>query len=310
MDIENIKTFLVLANTKNFTRTANQLFVAQSTITNRINELEKEIGVSLFSRTNRSVELTPEGEHFRIYADKVVDLTNSSLSELSSLHKYKNQLRIGASDSIYEGHLAPIILKHQKNNPDDSLKITIGLSSHLLEQLQNDILDVVFTYLPLKKAHYHCQLYHQDSLVLVTDIQNTTYKNGITHDALLSVNYVMCNFALQDVGQFIRHLFPKYHQFALEIDDCSKVIPFLLGCDTYTFLPADMAAPFVANHKLQIIPLLDLQTPMINSYIIGNSAKKELWQTIFLAEQNSVCSDLVSCLVDETYRKFKEFSIK
>ena len=92
----------------------------------------------------------------------------------------------------------------------------------------------------------------------------------------------MCNFALQDVGQFIRHLFPKYHQFALEIDDCSKIIPFLINSNHYTFLPKDMAEPFVTDKKLQIIPLLDLQTPMINSYIIGNTTKRELWEQIFI----------------------------
>ncbi len=285
MDIENLRTFLILADTKNFTRTANQIFVAQSTITNRINELEKEIGVSLFSRTNRNVSLTPEGEHFRIYAEKVVKLTDNSLSELSSIHKYKSQLRIGASDSIYEGHLAPIIWEHQRINSNDSLKISIGLSSNLLNQLQNGILDVVFTYLPLKKANFHCELYRQDALVLVTDIKNNKYKRGITHEELLSVNYVMCNFALQDVGQFIRHLFPKYHQFALEIDDCSKIIPFLINSNNYTFLPKDMAEPFVTDKQLQIIPLLDLQTPMINSYIIGNTTKRELWEHIFIKKR-------------------------
>lgn len=281
MDIEDLRTFLTLAGTKSFTRTANQIFVAQSTITNRINELEKEIGVRLFSRTNRSVSLTPEGEHFRIYAEKVVKLTDSSLTELSSLHKYKNQLRIGAADSIYESHLAPIIRRYQQNNPNDSLKISIGLSAHLLEQLQNDILDVVFTYLPLNKANYHCELYRRDALVLVTDIKNRRYKKGITHEELLQVNYFMCNFALQDVGQYIRHLFPQYHQFALEIDDCSKIIPFLINSDSYAFLPRNMAAPFITDKKLQIIPLLDLQTPMINSYIIGNKSKKGLWENIF-----------------------------
>ena len=61
MDIESLNTFLTLAETKSFTKTANQLFVAQSTVTNRINELEKELKLSLFSRTNRSVKLTLEG---------------------------------------------------------------------------------------------------------------------------------------------------------------------------------------------------------------------------------------------------------
>ena len=53
MDIQSLKTFITLAETKSYTKTANQLFVAQSTVTNRINELERELKLSLFSRTNR-----------------------------------------------------------------------------------------------------------------------------------------------------------------------------------------------------------------------------------------------------------------
>ena len=117
MDTESLKTFLSLCNTRNYTRTAGQLFVAQSTVTKRINDLEKELQVPLFLRNNRSVTLTPEGEQFYIYAQKMIELTNSSLSEISSLRKFDNQYRIGAADSIYDGHLAPLILQHQKQHP-------------------------------------------------------------------------------------------------------------------------------------------------------------------------------------------------
>lgn len=282
MDFETLKTFLVLSDTRNFTQAANQLFVAQSTVTNRINELEKELHVRLFFRNNRVVELTAEGEQFLLYAEKVMKLTEVSMAEISSLGKFKNFLRIGSSDSIYEGHLAPIIWEHQKKHPEDALKISIGLSSQLLEQLQNNLLDVVFSYLPLKKAQYHCSVFRQDSMVLVTDRNNTRYQKGITQNDLLHENYLMCNFALQDVGQFIRGLFPKYHTFSLEIDDCSKILPFLPGQNSYTFLPQDMAKPLLDAGKLRTIPLLDFQTPVINSYIIGNRAKQKLWEAIFL----------------------------
>ena len=243
---------------------------------------EKELNIALFTRNNRSVELTVEGEQFKDYAEKVITLTNASLSEISSLHKYANHLRIGCSDSIYEGHLAPIILEHQRQFPNDALKITIGLSNLLMEQLQNDIFDVIFTYLPMKKSSYHCEVYKQDKMILVTDYYNTMYARGITKQALIAENYLMCNFALQDVGQFIRNLFPRYHQFSLEIDDCSKIIPFLLGSESYTFLPADTARPFLEAGKLRVIPLLDLETPVINSYMICKNSKRELCQSIFM----------------------------
>ena len=281
MDLESIRTFLVLSSTRNYTQTADQLFVAQSTVTNRINELEKEVNARLFSRSNRLVELTPEGEQFQLYAEKVLKLTENSLAEISSFRKYKNYLRIGSSDSIYEGHLAPIILNYQKKHPEVALKITIGMSGQLLYQLQNNILDVVFSYMPLKKSQYHCMVYKQDNMALVTDVKNTKYKRGITQDELVKENYLMCNFALQDVGQFVRGLFPRYHQFSLEIDDCSKIIPFLLNQTNYTFLPVDMAAPFIRDREIRAIPLKDFSPPVINSYIIGKRSKEKLWSEIF-----------------------------
>lgn len=281
MDTESLKTFLSLCNTRNYTRTAGQLFVAQSTVTKRINDLEKELQVPLFLRNNRSVTLTPEGEQFYVYAQKMIELTNSSLSEISSLRKFDNQYRIGAADSIYDGHLAPLILRHQKQHSRDSIKITIGLSSNLLEQLQSNILDIVFTYLPLNKADYKCDIFRQDPMVLVTSYENTRYVDGITQQLLMQENYLMCNFALQDVGHFIRNLFPRYHSFSVEIDDCSKMIPFLIGQNNYTFLPEDMAAPYIQDKQLRAIPLADFQTPVINSYIIGKKAKIKQWNEAF-----------------------------
>ncbi len=276
MDTQTLETFIALADNNSFTKTANQLFVAQSTVTNRINELEKELKLTLFSRTNRSVKLTTEGEKFRIYAEKVLDLTETTLAELSSEHRFANHIRIGSADSIYEGHLAPQIQTYRDRHPETSLKISIGLSNHLLEQLQEDLLDVVFVYIPLRKASYHSELYKQDRLVLVTDIGNHKYRRGITRDQLIEENYLMCNFALQDVGMYIRKLFPRFHQFELEIDDCMKIMPYLLGKDNYTFLPKDMADTYIKEKKLRQIRLVDFDTPVINSYIVYKESKKEL----------------------------------
>ncbi|MCR5210901.1 MAG: LysR family transcriptional regulator [Lachnospiraceae bacterium] len=281
MDIESIKTFMTLAHTKNFTRAADQLFVAQSTITKRINELEKELGFTLFKRTNRKVGLTPAGEKFRIYAEKVIELTDTSLAEISSEQKYDHYLRIGCADSIYEGHLSGLILRHRSTHPKDYLKISIGLTEQLLEQIQKDMFDVVFTYLPLHKNSFCCKPYRKDTLVLVTDINNTKYKKGITASQLLEEKYLMCNFALQDVGQYIRKLFPKYHQFELEIDDCMKIVPFLLDQDNYTFLPKDMAETYIKEKKLRRVPLLGFTPPVINTYIIYKKNLDDICSGIF-----------------------------
>ncbi len=284
MDTLTLETFIALADTKSFTKTANRLFVAQSTVTNRINELEKEVKLRLFSRNSKNVSLTSEGEKFRIYAQKVLDLTDNTLAELTQEHRFSGHIRIGSADSIYEGHLAPQIRSYIGRHPEISLKISIGLSNHLLEQLQEGLLDVVFVYIPLRKASYLSELYRQDKLILVTDIGNTKYRRGITQQQLIEENYLMCNFALQDVGQYIRKLFPRFHQFELEIDDCMKIMPYLLGKDHYTFLPKDMADPYIKEKKLRQIALLDFDTPVINSYIVYKKNERDRISPIWREE--------------------------
>lgn len=77
MDTENLRTYLSVVRFCNFTRAAEQLFVAQSTVTNRILELEREAGVRLLRRDTRNFSLTEEGKLFAEYARRIVELEDA-----------------------------------------------------------------------------------------------------------------------------------------------------------------------------------------------------------------------------------------
>lgn len=271
MDTQSLKTFLTLAEYKNFTKTADVLFVAQSTVTNRIAELEKEVGKPLFSRTKRTVALTKEGEIFLDYAKRMLELADTSIQDINSLNKYENTLRIGTTNTIYECHLFPCIRDYMKQHPKDAVKITIGHSADLIAGIQDHIFDVVYSYLPLNKSGFSCEIFAVDDLILVTNSQNDTYKNGISQEELKNTNYLYCNFALQEVGFFIRELFPPHFQFGFEIDNSTKLIPYLLEFDGISFIPQSIAAPYLQNGKLQSIKLLDFDAPKINCYKVQSS---------------------------------------
>lgn len=68
MNTETLRTFIAAAQIKNFTKTAEHLFIAQSTVTNRIVDLESEIGKPLFTRKHKQIELTEAGLQFLDYA--------------------------------------------------------------------------------------------------------------------------------------------------------------------------------------------------------------------------------------------------
>lgn len=266
MDTQSLQTFVALAEYRNFTRTADALFIAQSTVTNRIAELEREIGKQLFDRNKRKVTLSKEGEAFLFYAKRILELQTVGIREVNSLKKYQETYRVGTTNTIYECYLFPQIKEYIERHPDHAVKITIGHSNDLLQALQDNLLDVAYSYLPFYHAGFQCDVFATDELVLVSGYGNEQYKRGITKEELLQSNYLYCNFALQEVGVFIRELFPPHYQFGFEIDNSTKLIPYLITFRGISFVPESLAAPYMEEKKLRRIELLDFAAPRINSY--------------------------------------------
>jgi LysR family transcriptional repressor of citA len=132
--------------------------------------------------------------------------------------------------------------------------------------LQDGLLDVAYSYQPLLRSGFLCELFQTDELLLVTSPENTLYKNGIRKEELPRLNYLFCNFALQEVGQFIRELFPPFYQFPFEIDNSTKLISYLQAGIGYSFLPSGLVASCLEDKTLLVIPLLDFEAPRINCY--------------------------------------------
>lgn len=270
MDTQQLQTFVALAEYRNFTKTADALFIAQSTVTNRIAELEREVGKQLFDRNKRKVTLSKEGEAFLFYAKRMLELQSIGIQEVNSLKKYVDTFRLGTTNTIYECYLFPVIREYMETHPENAVKITIGHSVDLLQALQDDLLDVAYSYLPFYHAGFRCEVFATDELVLVTGYENAAYRDGITKEELLHSNYLYCNFALQEVGVFIRELFPPHYQFGFEIDNSTKLIPYLITFEGISFVPESLAAPYIEERQLRRIVLKDFEAPRINCYRVSH----------------------------------------
>ncbi len=73
MTLMQMKYAIAVADTKSMNEAARSLFITQPSLSASIKELENEIGVELFKRTNRGITVTPEGEEFLGYARQVVE---------------------------------------------------------------------------------------------------------------------------------------------------------------------------------------------------------------------------------------------
>lgn len=266
MDTQTLKTFLTLANVKNFTQTARLMYIAQSTVTNRIAELEKEVGKPLFVRSKKNISLTREGVVFLDYARRILDLEELSIKELNSPAFSRTPLRVGTTSTIYECYLAPVLQNMLQKENGYAINLVISHSVNLLQSLQDGLFDLVFTYEPLQKTGYHCHLFRTDRLLLVALPESVRQRPAVRKEELPSLNYLFCNFALQEVGQFIRELFPPLYQFSFEIDNSTKVIDYLLKGIGCSFLPDGLVQPYLENGSLASIDLLDFEAPRINCY--------------------------------------------
>jgi LysR family transcriptional repressor of citA len=268
MNSEELKTFIFLSKVKNFTLAAEQLSVAQSTVTNRISELEKEVGKKLFHRRSKAVTLTPEGEIFLSFAERILELESSSIEEMNAVSSNRKKFSIGAINATYEAYVKPLVDCCMRNSSDTSVKVMLGHSMDMIQALQDHILDMVFSAVPLRRNGYACDVYDIDRVALVCAKGKNAFPDGISREALAHIPYLMCDLTLSEAGVYIRSLFPKNHVFHLEVDNTSKLLPYIEEGLGYAFLPYKFVEPQIKAGVFEEVPLKDFASPQITTYLI------------------------------------------
>ncbi len=268
MNTEELKTFIFLSKVKNFTLAAEQLSVAQSTVTNRISELEKEVGKRLFSRGSKTVTLTEEGQIFLSFAERILELQNSSIEEMNAVSSHRRKFSIGAINATYEVYVKPLIDECMKNNSETSIKVMLGHSLDLIQNLQDNVLDMVFSAVPLKRLGFACEIYDTDRVALVCAKGKNEYPSGVCTEDLARLPYLMCDLTLSEAGVFIRSLFPKNHVFRLEVDNTSKLLPYIRQGIGYAFLPYKLVKEQIDSGEFEEVKLKNFTAPKVNTYLI------------------------------------------
>lgn len=268
MNTEELKTFIFLSKVKNFTLAAEQLYIAQSTVTNRISELEKEVGKKLFTRGSKMITLTEAGEIFLRYAERILELQNTSIEEMNALSSHSRKFSIGAINASYEVYVKPLVDECLKNNTITSIKVMLGHSLDLIQLLQDNMLDMVFSAIPLKRLGYVCEAYDVDRVALVCKKGCNEFADGIMKSQLAKLPYLMCDFTLSEAGVFIRSLFPKNHIFRLDVDNSSKLLPYLENGLGYSFLPYKLVKEKIDSGVLEEVKLKDFTAPKVTTYLL------------------------------------------
>lgn len=151
MDInfELYKVFYHVAATLSFSEASKQLYISQSAVSQSIKVLEKKLNQTLFIRSTKKVQLTPEGEILLKHIEPAVNLIQKGENQLLEANTLNGgQLRIGASDTICRYYLVPYLGAFHKAYPKVHIKVTNQTSIECARLLENGQVDFIITNYP------------------------------------------------------------------------------------------------------------------------------------------------------------------
>ena len=147
MDQNSLYYFVEMSKDLNITRTAARLFMSQQTLSNHLQRMEEELGVSLFHR-QRGLQLTAAGEQFLIYARTVTREYENLKSLVSDIeHQDRGTIRFGASTLRVSSFLPEILPRFTEVYPHVELRITDTISRNIIPRVVQGDLDIAMVIL-------------------------------------------------------------------------------------------------------------------------------------------------------------------
>ena len=159
MDIRVLRYFLTVARDESFSRAADALFLSQPTLSRQIKEMEDELGVQLLTRTNRNVQLTPEGQRLRRRAQEIVDLMDKTQNEFAYLEgEITGQIAIGCGETQIMREVAKVAIPLQQEHPGIRFNLYSAYADDVAEKLDNGLLDFGLMFEPFDMQKYETML--------------------------------------------------------------------------------------------------------------------------------------------------------
>src|SRR5690606_37218517 len=116
--LRQLKAFVFVARTRQFTAAAQQMFITQSALSTLVKELELTVGLKLFDRHTRRVELTEAGTRFYTQAEKILQSLEDAVSDLRDWGALRSgRVRVVASTVISSGLLSPAFKEFKSRWP-------------------------------------------------------------------------------------------------------------------------------------------------------------------------------------------------
>jgi DNA-binding transcriptional LysR family regulator len=168
MELRHLRSFLVVADELHFSRAARRLHMAQSPLSQQIQRLERELGVQLFRRNRRRVELTDAGLAMLDHARRALDHAEQAAGAARAAGAGRaGRLDVGFLATAALALLPAVLPPFREAAPDATLRLTEAGSQDLLQALHRGELDVAFTRPPVPTAELSTTVVWREPVIAV-----------------------------------------------------------------------------------------------------------------------------------------------
>lgn len=284
MESKHLFTFLVVVETGSFTRAAQKLDYAQSSITAQIQALEAELAQPLFDRIGKKITLTDAGRRLLPYAQEILSMHTMAENALRSAAEIAGSLRIGAPESLAAFRLPGIIKDFRSRYPEVQITLKPGACWELTEFVRSGEMDLAFLLQPeTEYKDMYCNTLIHEAMALVAPLDHPlTELAEVTPQHLKNVTILHTEAGCTYRTLFERHLnshgvFPDPTLEFWSIEAIKQCVMAGLGI---SFLPLITAQRELAEGKLARLNWND-QSQRVATQVVYHNKK---WQSPALSE--------------------------
>lgn len=171
MDLDDLHIFRTVVHSGGITPAARQLHRVQSNVTTRIRQLEESLGVSLFLREGRRLQLAPAGEVLLGYADRLLALAEEARTAVAD-GAPRGSLRLGSMESTAATRLPSILARFHAAHPAVKLELQTGPTAKMMAAVLEGRLDCALVSGPIDDERLSTHPAFAEELVLVAPLSH------------------------------------------------------------------------------------------------------------------------------------------
>lgn len=251
MTIDKVKMFLAICTEGNVSKAADALFVSQPAVSQGIKDLELSLGIQLFAKKGRSLELTREGQDFIPYAQQYV---RAHQQAATLFEQQPQQLRIGSSMTIAT-YVLPQLVEELEKDRELKTRVIVNNVETIKEQLKNNQIDIALVEGELDSEDY---IYFPLGTFNLEFVTSPLYYESI-NSHLDSLDYIVREYG----SSYRKHFdtFCSLHRIAIipkwECSNNEVVLKAILSNHGIGLLPYEQVEEYINNQKLIILNLDD-----------------------------------------------------